>query len=398
MARRSARGTPQWLGAVNDRATLEALLDFGSLTRNRICEIVDVSKPTATVIVGRLLDEELIREEGRASGSSGPSAVVYGPRLDRALGLAIDLDHRELRASIVDAMGSALSFVEIERSDAAGGRSAAAEVAAALAQAVAAAGCRPEAVSTACIGIPGYLDPGADGRLRADALPEWPTTGLRAELEDALGMPVAVENDVDLAALAERGHGQSPVDDDVVYLWLGNGVGMSFDVDGSAHRGASHGAGEIGFVELSVSAARLAPGAETVQDLVGGIGVIRLAQQWRLESADYTEAIDSLIASGRFAEIADDFAERIARILLPVLAVVDPHLVVIGGPTAQLGGANLADDVARIVTRESRWAPDVVTSTLPRPVHDGARMFAAARVREALLDSVAHLAGEPSPP
>ena len=49
MTANSATGTPAWLGAVNDRAGLAVLLEHGPLTRNRICELVGVSKPTASL-------------------------------------------------------------------------------------------------------------------------------------------------------------------------------------------------------------------------------------------------------------------------------------------------------------------------------------------------------------
>ena len=102
---RSAQGTPSWLGAVNDRVGLSALLDHGPLTRNRICELVGVSKPTASMMMTRLIAAGVVEERGQVAGNPGRSATLYAARTDRPLGVAIAIEADELRASVVDAAG-----------------------------------------------------------------------------------------------------------------------------------------------------------------------------------------------------------------------------------------------------------------------------------------------------
>ena len=203
----SATGTPSWLGAVNDRAGLSVLLEHGPLTRNRICELVGVSKPTASQMMSRLLAAGVIEERGRTSGSAGRSAVVYAARTDRPLGVALDLDAFELRATVVDATGDERPVVRIPLPRDPTERSAVDEVARAIADASAAAGTDPAIVHSVCIGIPGYVDPGETGELFSEMLPAWPVRGLRRILESELGRAVHIENDVNLAALAEREYG-----------------------------------------------------------------------------------------------------------------------------------------------------------------------------------------------
>ncbi|HEY6799332.1 MAG TPA: ROK family transcriptional regulator, partial [Agromyces sp.] len=230
MSANSAKGTPSWLGAVNDRAGLAVLLEHGPLTRNRICELVGVSKPTASQMMSRLLTAGVIEERGRTSGSAGRSAVVYAARNDRPLGVALDLDAFELRATVVDATGGERPIVRLELPRDPTERSAVDEVARAIEEASAAAGTDPEAVHSVCIGIPGYVDPGESGELFSETLPGWPVRRLKAILEAELGRSVQIENDVNLAALAEREYGAGADVDVFVLLWLGNGVGASFDV------------------------------------------------------------------------------------------------------------------------------------------------------------------------
>lgn len=393
MAANSSTGTPSWLGAVNDRAGLAVLLEQGPLTRNRICELVGVSKPTASQMMSRLLAAGFIEERGRTSGSAGRSAVVYAARTDRPLGVALDLDAFELRATVVDATGEERPVVRRVLPHDPTERSPVDEVSRAIADASEAAGTDPDVVHSIVIGIPGYVDPGETGELFSETLPGWPVRGLRSILEGELGREVRIENDVNLAAVAERELGAGVDRDVFAVLWLGNGVGASFDVAGDLHRGSFGGAGEIGFLPLSVAASALDPSARTAQDLVGGRAVALLARRHGLDLAGYhavREALAEPDAEAVRAGVFRDLAERVAHVALPLLATLDPGRLVLAGPTASLGGDAFAAEVERGIRRISRWYPEVVATRVDQdPVLRGARIQLAARVREELLDTVA---------
>ena len=389
---RSTHGTPSWLGAVNDRVGLSALLDHGPLTRNRICELVGVSKPTASMMMNRLIAAGVVEERGQVSGGSGRNATLYAARSDRALGVAIAIDAHDLRASVVDAAGGPRPVVRTALPADAAARSAVGEVAAAIRDASAAAGTDPDEVHTICIGTAGYVDPGGAGTLFSETLPGWPATGLRATLEAELGVVAFIENDVNLAALAERETGAGVDRDVFALLWLGNGVGASFDVAGDLHRGTFGGAGEIGFLPLSADARALDDAARTSQDLVGAVAVERLAAAHGPPADDYHGALEAIAASPDRDLIIDQLGERIAHISLALLATLDPGLLVLAGPTATIGGPRLVEAVERDIRRLSRWYPDVVATHVEGDaVLAGARAFLAAKVRDELLGTVAQL-------
>ncbi|WP_240665979.1 ROK family transcriptional regulator [Agromyces sp. LHK192] len=376
VAKASAPGTPSWLGAVNDRVGLSALLDHGPLTRIGICELVGVSKPTASLMMSRLIAAGVVEEQGLQAGTPGRNAVLYAARLDRPLGVAVDLDAHELRAALVDAAGTPHPVVRRALPTDEAERDAAAEISRAIGDAAAAAGADPDEVRIVCVGIPGYLNPGGHGELYTETLPGWPVVGLHDELEAALGRTVYVENDVNLAAIAERHRGAGIDHREFALVWLGNGVGASFDLSGELYRGTFGGAGEIGFLPISADAAAIDPDARTIQDLVGGRAVARLIAGDRPTDAE-----------------REVLAERIAHAVLPLLATLDPGCVVLAGPTAALGGDRLAASVEATVARIGRWSPAVIaTRVTHEPVLAGAREFLRARVREYLLDTVARVA------
>ena len=224
-----------------------------------------------------------------------------------------------------------------------------------------------------CIGLQAAVAQRADELSFTNTLPGWPTTGPRRHLEVELGVAVTIDNDANLAAMAERAAGSAAGVDGFALLWLGEGIGLAIDVAGQVYRGASGGAGEIGYLTVPHDAAALDPAAEDLTALFG-------ASAWRdLQNTEGTGALQAL-------------AERVSLGLVPVLAVLDPERIVLGGPTGAEGGSALAALVAARVASNTQWTPDVVASAVvDNPVLRGAREVLVAEVRDRLFQDVAHI-------
>ncbi len=366
------------------------LLEHGPLTRNRICELAMVSKPTASLMMSRLEHSGFIVQAGRQTGTPGPSPIIYAARVDQAIGVAIDLDAHEIRSTVVDAAGTEHPIVSAALPLDAAERGPVRDIRDAIDRACAASNADPATVRKLCIGIPGYVDPRHDDELFTEALPNWPVTGVRELLEAELGVQVNIENDVNLAATAERVAGAGLDREVFVTIWLGNGVGAAFDINGSLHRGAFGGAGEIGFMPIPHAAFQYDESAREVQDLIGGRAVFKLIHKHGIEGDTMRAAIAALDAAPNRLDVIEELAPRIAISLTPLLSVLDPELVVLGGPTGSVGGAELASLVAEHIRKFSRWYPEVVSTTVrDNAVLHGARELLVTEVRAELLDRVA---------
>ena len=103
------------------------------------------------------------------------------------------------------------------------------------------------------LGTPGLVDPRTGDLAFAFDLPGW-QRGLLGKLRADLDRPVTLENDVNLAAVAERSSGAAAGVDDFVLLWLGRGVGLAVTLGGRLHRGVSGAAGEVGYLPVAGAA------------------------------------------------------------------------------------------------------------------------------------------------
>ncbi|MCU1549616.1 MAG: hypothetical protein JWR36_176 [Glaciihabitans sp.] len=381
-------GTPGWLRTRNDRVALDLLLDHGPLTRNRIGELSGLSKPTAAQMVTRLENAGLIRVVGEASNGRGPNAALYGVRSDRVRGVAIDITETVITSTVVDATGT--QHPTVERSLPQHGRSPENDVRGAVSAAVAAAGVDRDSVGIVCVGVQAATSDAGDRLSFTDTLPGWPAIGARGRLETALGLDVIIDNDVNLAAIAERSVGATRDVGSFALLWMGDGLGVSFDLAGTVHRGAAGGAGEIGYLSVSREAAAIAPDADDLTDLIGGGAVAAIA---RAHGATGEHLSELLYGIADNHEVLAVLAPRIALGVIPVLAVLDPEVVVLGGPTGLAGGVALAELVQEQIITLSRWRPSVVASgVLAHPVLSGSRELLVGEIRSRLHNDVSSLA------
>ena len=368
----SQPGTPALLRSLNDRTALGLLFEHGTLTRNQLGELSGLSKPTASQMVQRLEAAGLIQAVSEVSGGRGPNAIGYGVRANRALGVAIAVEVDELRSTLVDATGTEYPVVATPST-----KDAVADVRAAVAKA---AGSQRANVRVVVIGIPGSVDPTSDELLFAETLEGWPTKGVRELLEKDLGLTVLIDNDAKLAAVAERREGSATDVGGFALLWMGDGLGLAVDLDGVVYRGAAGGAGEIGYLPVPRAAAQIDATAEDLQDLIGSPTVAAIGRAAGVTGSD-AEVIEAMTDAVR-----EQLAPRIALGVVPVLAILDPEVVVLGGPTGAAGGQALADLVREHVARTSHWNPRVIATTVSsRPVLRGAREVLMHEVRERLF-------------
>jgi len=291
-------------------------------------------------------------------------------RSDRFVGVAIDITSTTIESTVVDATGEDRP-VAVRHLVSGEKRTAASDVTHAIEAACAAAGVQLAAVSFACIGVQAAVAHRTDELSFTDTLPGWPTAGIRRHLEAETGVAITLDNDANLAAVSERAAGSAEGVDGFALLWLGEGLGLAIDVGGQVYRGASGGAGEIGYLTVPTEAARLDPAAD---DLTGLFG----AGAWRsLQSALGEEALAAL-------------ATRVALGLIPVLAILDPERIILGGPIGLEGGARLAQLVSVQLAETTQWNPDVrSTAVAENPVLRGAREVLLTRVRRRLFEDVA---------
>jgi predicted NBD/HSP70 family sugar kinase len=407
-------GTPSLLRELNDRAALDLLLPGTPLTRTQISEQTRVSKVTVAQMLARLEERGLVTVVGQQEGGRGPNAALYSvvPASAYVAGLHVELNG--VSAGVADVTGRVVAEVSVNPNGAA---SLVELIRGAVDRACRTAGVEMSRLSAFVIGSPGVGPKAGDPRLAIN-LADW-HEGVLGALRGALNRPVIIENDANLAALAERSAGAARGLEDFVLVRIGGGLGMAAFLGGKVHRGAAGAAGEmIGYLPV--------PGAPLPEDvrhpadgglqslvgasvvrMLGGVfgfgaptagGAVRAAVRAAGErragangsaSRNASKASSVSGPSARAHEFLGELSRRVAIGVASVSAVLDPGLVILGGDVGLAGGAALADRVAAEVARICPASPRVVPTALTgAPVLRGAMLAAVDQARTDLLDSV----------
>ncbi len=207
------------------------------------------------------------------------------------------------------------------------------------------------------VGSPGVYDPRRDALSLAAALPGWGQSSVVADLRRAFGPNMVLENDINLAALAERHHGHGRDVDTFAFVSVGTGIGMGLVLGGRLHKGAHGSAGEIGFLplgELGPVDASDARRRGTLEAAASAAGVVRAARRHGMSARISARQVFEAAAGGdkAAAAVVSEEAGLVARAVAAVSLVADPDLVVLGGGIGSAPGfaAAVASELGRLLS------------------------------------------------
>jgi predicted NBD/HSP70 family sugar kinase len=365
----SAHGGPPLLRQINSAHVVAALRGAGPLSLSDLAARTGLSRPTVGQVVEQLHAGGLLAwvEPGQdGPARTGRPARLVRFRSEAAHVVGIDIGRHKALVTVADLAGT---VVAQHREDASGASSSAdllTVLRTAARGALADAGIRRTDVASVAAGTPGLVDWPRGAVMLAPGLPGWKIE-LARELRRSFRCPVQVENDANLAALAERRHGLARDAHTLVFIYWGERVGAGVLIGDQLHRGAANAAGEIGFLALDAGATA-APdqlGRGPFERMVGAEAIVEAGRDAatrhggplaglgltgsdpggdsRVDSRG-AEAVFAAAAQGDPAgvEAVHTIARRFARGLAPVLLVIDPDLVVIGAGVSRAGSALLA--------------------------------------------------------
>lgn len=349
------------------------MFEHGPVSRPQIAERTQLSKATVSAVVDRLQRAGLIRSNGPVHGRPGRSPVTYAVRDNAGFVVGIDIGPARVRALATDIFGSVLATDE-EPTSPRGARGVSAQVID-LATRVAER-TRPthERLMTMGIATPGVVDQTTHRvtSLAYNVSPDGVLDPIGA-IRSRFDVPVLIDNDVNLAALAESWRGAARGVRTFALVWVGTGVGMGLVIDGELVRGAHGAAGEIAYLPSSTAPFderhRLHGGLE---DEVGATGVLaaytaragETSSRARRAAPRTAEEVIALAQAGdpAAAEVADYVGGRVGTAIASVLAVIDPQLVLIGGDVGS--HPRLLDPVRRAVEQLVPLSARIETGSL----------------------------------
>ncbi|WP_165874133.1 ROK family transcriptional regulator [Rubrobacter taiwanensis] len=331
----------------NEARVLDIIRIRGPVSRREIAEASGLKFQTVSNITNRLREAGVVVEESRVF-RGGRRSLRLRLNEEAAYAVGIQLNRSALAVAITDFCGRVLarSSAEVAASE---GPSAVVPVIREHAERVIeAAGVLRDKILGAGIGVPGPPTP-RTGRMLDPNFLGWREYPLQEELERELGLPVCVDNDATAAALGERWSGVAADAANFVYVYLGSGVGAGIFANHQVYRGSSGNSGEIGHIPVEPHGPPCYCGNRGCLEVyVSPQGVLREARVAALQTshlprvarASFPDRFEDVVASEEplFRSVVEAAGERLGRIISGMVGVLDPELIVLGGPTVEMLG------------------------------------------------------------
>jgi predicted NBD/HSP70 family sugar kinase len=331
----------------NRKRVVDALRERGLASRAELARMTGLSRSTISTIVADLLEAGLAGErDGQPSGESHAGRPPVMVALNRSAGLAVGLDfgHRHLRVAVSDLSHTVLAEtwceMDVDHSADQGLDKAAEFVERVLDE----AGANRERVIGVGMGLPAPIDRATGSVQASSILPGWVGVDAAAEAASRLGLPVEVENDANLGALAELVWGAAKGRSEVAYIKVSSGIGAGLISGGRLQHGVGGTAGEIGHTLLAEGGPVCRCGNRgCLETLASSRAIAELLSASRGEPVSTRRLLDLCAAGDAAAQrLIGDAGRAIGVAVANLCNMLNPESVIVGGDLSAAGEVLLA--------------------------------------------------------
>jgi N-acetylglucosamine repressor len=325
---------------LNERIVLNLIRQQGPISRAELARRSNLSRSTVSSIINTLITTNLVHETGMGDSQGGRRPIMLVFNYQSSYVIGVELAATTLTVLLTDLAATVQRQAQRAMDVAAGPEVCIPQVVELIEAVVREAGVPVEKLLGVGIGVPGPLAYATGRPVAPPVMPGWHDVPLRRRLERALQLPIFVENDANLGALAEHRWGAAQGWRNMAYVYLGStGIGAGLILDGRLYRGDIGSAGEIGHLMVDEDGPLCHCGSCGCLEAVAGTPAL-LAQARTLElPADHIRAIVALACQGepRAATIIREAGEHLGIAISSLLNMINPGCVVLGGDLTAAG-------------------------------------------------------------
>lgn len=328
-------------------AILDVIRAAGTISRVELTRVTGLTAATVSTVVRRLIDDGLVVEAGRAESTGGKPRMLLQLEPTARYAVGVHLDHAGITYVVANLGGAVVARWRRPGAGADDPRDVVARIAAEIATTVDRIDVDPARLVGVGVVSPGPIASGTGMTLTPPVMQHWADFPLAEAIEDAVGLPVLLDNDATAAAVGEYWSGGIGTGTACAALYMGTGIGAGIVVDGTVFRGRSSNAGEVGHVCVDLDGPRCWCGARgCVEAFAGPAAVVAHAAQVGLALPGRTVSEDfatlaRAAARGDAAPMAilRESAEYVAVAAHTLANLLDLDTVVLTGPAFALAGS-----------------------------------------------------------
>ncbi len=373
-----------------EAASLLAILRDGvPRTRAQLAELTGLARSTISTRIDSLAAAGLISPAGDAVSTGGrpPARIAFRP--ESRMVIAIDLGATHGVVAIADLAGTILDS-ESKRLAIADGPEPVLDWALATAKRLVADSGRPvDDLVGIGIGVPGPVEHSTGMPINPPIMPGWDRFDIPAYVGGSFsGVPVLVDNDVNLLALGERATAWRD-QSDLLFVKVATGIGAGIINGGRLQRGAQGSAGDLGHVRVPFTTETATHSARDadLEALASGPAIARALTAAGIPAVT-SEDVVTLARSGNpvVLQAIRQAGRDLGEVVATCVNLLNPSVVVIGGSISRVGEQLLAGVREVVYQRSTPLATQHVTITQSKAGETGGVLGAAIMVIQHVLD------------
>ncbi|OPL17415.1 MAG: hypothetical protein AVO38_00020 [delta proteobacterium ML8_D] len=247
------------LKEINKKNILKIVIDVGQISRIDISRQLKISRPTTSAYIGELIEEGLIEEIGKSDStpSGGKKAVLLQFRVRAGYILGVMIGVKNIRIALTDLSSSIIEMTKIPTEEWLGPEAVIDKLTNKLKEIIKKSGVDKESIIGIGIGATGLVD-GKNGLvIFSPNLSGWSNIKLKEIIEKKIDLPVFIENECRVQAIAEKKYGLAKDIRDFVCFETGTGIGTGVFIDNKLVIGNKGMAGEVGHIITNLGGKRV---------------------------------------------------------------------------------------------------------------------------------------------
>ncbi|KYD10007.1 MULTISPECIES: ROK family transcriptional regulator [Heyndrickxia] len=378
----SLKGTPMEMKSINKKRVLQCIQDFAPISRAEISAKIKISKPTVSILVDELINDNWVIEKGigEASSQGGRRPIQLFFNHKAAYVIGIDIGGTKVKIIISDLSGNIVaenSFKTNEYLE----TGLLSHISKEVDWLIDKEKIAQETILGMGVGIPGITDTISGLVVEAPSL-NWFNYSIINEAKKYFSFPIYADNDVNVAALGEQWLGKAKNKNNVLFIAIGTGIGCGIIINNQLYRGSSSAAGEMGYMvtdkkDVKSNFKPVFYRYGYLESVAGGKSIgEKLTEKIRNQSEHpLFEAVKNTDLSAETAfklaqagdkiaqQIIDDATDHLSYGIVNAASLLNPEIIILGGGVSK-SAEQILPNVREIVNQYLPSSVEIYTSQL----------------------------------
>ncbi|WP_346206480.1 ROK family transcriptional regulator [Caldifermentibacillus hisashii] len=326
------KASRQLVKSLNRELVINELKEFPKQSRADLSKRTKLSKPAVSEIVKELIEEGLVIEIGLGPSSGGkkPILLEYNSKANYVLGVLVEDD--KIFITVGDMNGELVDITQLTFTPPTEGSMIVSLIENGVRKILNSQKIKIDKVLGMTVGISGIS---VDPNQKIDYSPsiDWGDINLKDMLSKKLDMQIIIENDVNLMTIGEYYKGSGFNIPNLVYLFIGNGIGSGIIINGQFYKGSHTAAGEIGYMFIG-NESNFRQNMGIFEATYGRFGISEMLKQEYLEFKQDDSLIQVMQAHDhnlKIKEILNEVIKEWAKAAVNIISILDPEMVILSG-------------------------------------------------------------------